>query len=195
MKRVLHVSLAIALMVGMRGLAAAQSSGHPMQSSATGNVDTNPRMEQRIVKEVRHELVMLPQLSVFDNLAYKVDGSTVTLLGQVRNAVLKDEAEHAVKHIEGVEKVDNQIEILPASFNDDRIRRQVARAIFNEPRLFNYAIQSNPPIHIIVKNGRVDLEGVVHDQGDKNVAGIMANGVPGVFAVQNNLQVEEPSKK
>jgi hyperosmotically inducible protein len=166
-----------------------------MQSSATGNVDTNPRMEQRIVKEVRHELVMLPQLSVFDNLAYKVDGSTVTLLGQVRNAVLKDEAEHAVKHIEGVEKVDNQIEILPASFNDDRIRRQVARAIFNEPRLFNYAIQSNPPIHIIVKNGRVDLEGVVHDQGDKNVAGIMANGVPGVFAVQNNLQVEEPSKK
>jgi hyperosmotically inducible protein len=195
MRRVLHVSLAVVLILGMAGLAAAQSSGQAMQSSATGNVDTNSRMAQRIVKEVRHELVMLPQLSVFDYLAYKVDGSTVTLLGQVRNAVLKDDAEHAVKHIEGVEKVDNQIEILPASFNDDRIRRQVARAIFNQPRLFNYAVQSNPPIHIIVKNGRVDLEGVVRDKGDKDVAGIMANGVPGVFAVQNNLQVEKPSQK
>jgi hyperosmotically inducible protein len=138
---------------------------------------------------------MLPQFSIFDNLAYKVEGGTVTLLGQVRNAVLKDEAAQVVKHVEGVEKVDNQIEILPASFNDDRIRRQVARAIFNEPRLFNYAIQSNPPIHIIVKNGRVDLQGVVRDQGDKDVAGIMANGVPGVFAVQNDLQVEKPSHK
>jgi hyperosmotically inducible protein len=195
MKRVLHLSLALVLVVGTVGLAAGQSSGQPLQSSATGSSDANQRMEQRIVKEVRHELAMLPQLSVFDNLAYKVDGSTVTLLGQVRNAILKDEAGQTVKHIEGVEKVDNQIEILPASFNDDRIRRQVARAIFNEPRLFNYAIQSNPPIHIIVKNGRVDLQGVVRDQGDKDVAGIMANGVPGVFAVQNDLQVEKPSKK
>lgn len=195
MKRVLRVSLAVVLSLGMAGLAAAQSSRQPMQSSATGNVDTNQRMQQRVVKEVRHELAMLPQLSVFDNLAYKVDGSTVTLLGQVRNAILKDEAAQVVKHIEGVEKVDNQIEILPASINDDRIRRQVARAIFNEPRLFNYAFQSNPPIHIIVKNGRVDLQGVVRDQGDKDVAGIMANGVPGVFAVQNDLQVEKPSQK
>ena len=195
MKRVLRVSLAVVLSLGMAGLAVAQSSGQPMQSSATGNVDTNQRMQQRVIKEVRHELAMLPQLSVFDNLAYKVDGSTVTLLGQVRNAILKDEAAQAVKHIEGVEKVDNQIEILPASINDDRIRRQVARALFSEPRLFNYAIQSNPPIHIIVKNGRVDLQGIVRDQGDKDVAGIMANGVPGVFAVQNDLQVEKPSKK
>jgi hyperosmotically inducible protein len=195
MKRVLHLSLALVLVVGTVGLAAGQSSVQPMQSSATGSSDADQRMEQRIVKEVRHELAMLPQLSVFDNLAYKVDGSTVTLLGQVRNAILKDEAGQTVKHIEGVEKVDNQIEILPASFNDDRIRRQVARAIFNEPRLFNYAIQSNPPIHIIVKNGRVDLQGIVRDQGDKDVAGIMANGVPGVFAVQNDLQVEKPSKK
>jgi hyperosmotically inducible protein len=176
-------------------MAVAQSSGKLMPSSATAGFDANQRMEQRIVKEVRHELAMLPQFSIFDNLAYKVEGGTVTLLGQVRNAVLKDEAAQVVKHVEGVEKVDNQIEILPASFNDDRIRRQVARAIFNEPRLFNYAIQSNPPIHIIVKNGRVDLQGVVRDQGDKDVAGIMANGVPGVFAVQNDLQVEKPSHK
>jgi hyperosmotically inducible protein len=134
---------------------------------------------------------MLPQFGIFDNLAYKIDGGTVTLLGQVRNAVLKDEAEQAVKHIEGVDRVENQIEILPVSFNDDRIRRQVARAIFNQPRLFSYAIQPVPPIHIIVQNGRVDLEGMVRNQGDKNVAFIMANGVPGVFAVQNDLQVEK----
>ena len=127
MKRVLRISLPVVLALGMAGLAAAQSSGQPMQSSATGNFDSNQRMQQRVVKEVRHELAMLPQISVFDNLAYKVDGSTVTLLGQVRNAILKDEAAQAVKHIEGVEKVDNQIEILPASINDDRIRRQVAQ--------------------------------------------------------------------
>jgi hyperosmotically inducible protein len=195
MKRVLHISLAVVLGLGTAAMAVAQSSGKLMPSSATAGFDANQRMEQRIVKEVRHELAMLPQFSIFDNLAYKVEGGTVTLLGQVRNAVLKDEAAQVVKHVEGVEKVDNQIEILPASFNDDRIRRQVARAIFNEPRLFNYAIQSNPPIHIIVKNGRVDLQGVVRDQGDKDVAGIMANGVPGVFAVQNDLQVEKPSHK
>jgi hyperosmotically inducible protein len=195
MKRVLHISLAVVLGLGTAAMAVAQSSGKPMPSSATAGFDASQRMEQRIVKEVRHELAMLPQFSIFDNLAYKVEGGTVTLLGQVRNAVLKDEAAQVVKHVEGVEKVDNQIEILPASFNDDRIRRQVARAIFNEPRLFNYAIQSNPPIHIIVKNGRVDLQGVVRDQGDKDVAGIMANGVPGVFAVQNDLQVEKPSHK
>src|SRR5215471_5696261 len=108
--------------------------------------------QDRIVREVRHELVMLPQLSVFDDLSYKVDGNTVTLLGAVRNPVLKDEAQAAVKHIEGVEQVNNNIEILPVSFNDDRIRRQVAHALFRDPRLFVYSIQPVPPIHIIVKN-------------------------------------------
>ena len=151
-------------------------------------------MQQRITREVRHELAMLPQLSIFDNLAFRVDGSTVTLLGQVRNAVLKSDAEHVVKHIEGVEQVNNQIETLPPSPNDDHIREQVARAIFNDSRLFPYAIQSLPPIHIIVKGGHVSLEGVVRDQGDKNEAGIRANGVPGVFSVQNNLQVENPTQ-
>src|SRR5262249_46028617 len=141
--------------------------------------------------EVQHELAMIPQFSVFDNLAYRVDGNTVTLYGQVRNAVIKDEAEKSIKRLEGVEQVKNQIEILPASFNDDRIRRQVARAVFRDPRLFNYAVQPVPPIHIIVKNGHVNLEGVVRTETDKNDAFIRANGVPGVFSVQNNLQVEQ----
>jgi hyperosmotically inducible periplasmic protein len=161
-------------------------------ASAPHISDAGQRSQDRIVGQVRHELVMIPQLSIFDNLAYRVDGNTVTLLGQVRNPIIKDEAQAAVKHIEGVEQVNNQIEVLPVSINDDRIRRQVARAVFNDPRLFEYAIQSVPPLHIIVKNGNVRLEGVVRDQADKDVAGIRANGVPGVFSVENNLQVENP---
>jgi hyperosmotically inducible protein len=157
-------------------------------STATSGADQNS--QDRITRQVRHELLMIPWLSVFDDLSYKVDGSTVTLMGEVRNPVIKDEAQAAVKHIEGVEQVSNQIEVLPVSFNDDRIRRQVARAVFGAPGLFEYATQPIPPIHIIVKNGHVDLEGVVRNQGDKNVAGIRANEVPGVFSVQNDLQVE-----
>jgi osmotically-inducible protein OsmY len=150
------------------------------------------RMQERITRETRHELVMLPQLTIFDSLQYKVDGSTVTLLGQVRNASLKDEAERAVKKIEGVEKVDNQIEVLPPSPGDDRIRMAVAHAIFsqNSP-LFRYSLGSLPPIHIIVKSGRVTLEGVVDSEADKNLAFMKANGVPGVFSVTNNLVVQK----
>ena len=189
MKKLLHLALAALLALGTASFAAAQQGNQPGQSSA-GDQKSQPR----ITREVRHELAMLPQLSIFDNLAFRVDGSTVTLLGQVRNAVLKSDAEHVVKHIEGVEQVNNQIETLPPSPNDDRIRAQVARAIFNDSRLFPYAIQSLPPIHIIVKGGHVNLEGVVRDQGDKNEAGIRANEIAGVFSVQNNLQVENSTQ-
>jgi hyperosmotically inducible periplasmic protein len=190
MKRILSCVFGVALAAGTV-LAGAQSGGNTQSSGMSG---ADQRSQDRIVREVRHELVMIPQLSIFDNLAYKVNGSTVTLLGQVRNPIIKDEAQSAVKHIEGVQQVNNDIEVLPTSQNDDRIRQQVARAIFNEPRLFEYAIQSVPPIHIIVKNGHVTLEGVVANQGDKDVAGIRANGVPGVFSVQNDLQVENPKQ-
>lgn len=149
----------------------------------------------RLYREVRNELVMLPNLSLWDNLAYKVEGRKVTLLGQVRTASLKSEAEKAVKSIEGVEQVDNQIEVLPPSPNDDRIRRAVARSIFNTPGLFPYSVQSVPPIHIIVKGGNVTLEGVVNNQGDKNLAEIKTKQVPGVFSVTNHLQVVSDSKK
>jgi hyperosmotically inducible protein len=125
----------------------------------------NQRSQDRVTREVYHELVMLPQLTIFDNIAYKVDGGKVTLVGQVRNAVLKDEARDAVKKIEGVDSVENNIEILPPSSMDDRIRLQVARAIFNDDGLFRYSMGSVPPIHIIVKSGRVALEGVVNTQG------------------------------
>jgi hyperosmotically inducible protein len=152
----------------------------------------NPREEARIQREVRHELAMLPYFTVFDNIAYRVDGSTVTLLGQVVNPVLKSDAGNAVKHIEGVEKVDNQIEVLPVSPMDNQLRLRLFRAIYGYPALQRYALGVQKPIRIIVKNGHVTLEGVVDSDGDRNIAGIRANGVSGVFSVTNNLQVQEP---
>ena len=146
--------------------------------------------QDRLTREVRHELVMLPYYGVFDNLAYRVDGSTVTLYGEVTRPTLKSDAENVVKHIEGVTRVDNQIQVLPLSSMDDQIRVAEYRAIFGKPGLDRYAMQAVPPIHIIVSNGRVTLEGVVATEADKNQAGIYANGVPGVFAVTNNLRVE-----
>ena len=190
MKRFLGWVLGFAICVGLAVAGAAQEpASNP--GGAAQNATGPQRSQDRISREVFHELITLPQLTIFDNLQYKVDGDKVTLMGQVRNAILKDSAEKSIKHIEGVETVNNQIEVLPASGNDDRIRRQVARALFNDERLFRYSMGSVPPIHIIVKNGHVTLEGIVNSEADKNEANIKANGVPGVFSVQNNLQVQK----
>ncbi len=150
--------------------------------------------QQRIQKEVRHELVMLPYYSVFDNLAYKVQGNTVTLLGQVTRPSLKSDAENVVKKIEGVESVQNNIEVLPPSSMDDQIRRAVFRAVYSDPMLSKYEWGAVPPIHIIVNGGKVTLEGVVDNDTDKNVAEVRAKGVPGTFSVTNNLQVVSDQK-
>jgi len=149
----------------------------------------NAKDTQRIITEVHHELVMLPYYGVFDNLAYKVDGPTVTLLGQVTRPTLKSDAGNVVKKIEGVEKVNNDIEVLPLSPMDDRIRIAEYHAIYRQPGLEKYALRAVPTIHIIVKNGHVTLVGAVGNQGDKDRAGIAANGVSGVFSVTNNLVV------
>ncbi len=151
------------------------------------------RAQERIAREVRHELLMLPYFGVFDNIAFKVEGSTVTLLGQVVRPTLKSDSENVVKHIEGVEKVDNQIEVLPVSPMDDGLRLRLYREIYGFPALEKYALGVQKPIRIIVKNGHVTLEGVVDNEADKNMAGLRANGVPGIFSVANNLRVE-PSK-
>ena len=148
------------------------------------------KAQERIIREVRHELLMLPWFGVFDNIAFKVEGFNVTLLGQVVRPSLKSDAESAVKHIEGVEKVDNQIEVLPPSPMDDGLRRRLYREIYGYPSLEKYALGVQKPIRIIVKNGRVNLEGVVDNEEDKNLAGLRANGVPGIFSVTNNLRVE-----
>ena len=162
---------------------------------STQNAPLSQKGIDRIIKEVHHELVMLPFYGVFDNLAYKVspDG-TVTLLGQVSRPTLKSDAENVVKRIEGVERVDNQIKVLPVSPNDDRIRRAVYRAIYGNEVLSQYALRAVPPIHIIVENGNVTLEGVVARQMDKQIAEMQAKSVPGVFSVTNNLKVEEEGK-
>ncbi len=175
----------------------AQQSNSAMQSSAapqsqSPQLATRPGTsvaEQHIVKEVRHELVMLPYYSLFDDLEFQVNGNTVTLLGAAVNPTLKSDAESVVKKIEGVDKVVNQIKVLPPSPMDDEIRRRVARAIFSQDGLFKYSWSAVPPIHIIVENGHVTLKGVVDNPTDKNLANIAANQVPGVFSVNNELQV------
>lgn len=180
MKRGLFVLTISLFVVATLGIAQDQPSQRD-QLSARG--------QERITREVRHELLMLPWFGVFDNIAYKVDGSTVTLLGQVTRPSLKPDAENAIKHIEGVEKVDNQIEVLPPSPMDDRLRLQLFQAIYGFEPLQKYALGVQKPIRIIVKNGRVSLEGVVDNETDKNLAGVRANSVPGIFSVTNNLQV------
>lgn len=149
----------------------------------------------RTARLVRHELVMLPYYGVFDNLEYKVEGSKVTLLGQVYRPSLKVSAERVVKNIEGVDSVDNRIEVLPTSPHDDTIRLDTYRAIYHHPNFTRYAIRAVPPIHIVVKNGHVTLVGVVAAEADKNLAGIQANGVSGVFSVTNNLTVESSRER
>ena len=142
-------------------------------------------------RKVRQKLVTLPYYSVFDNFQYRVDGSSVTLEGQVTRPTLSSDAERAVGRIAGVTEVVNKIEVLPLSPHDDRIRRAVYRAIYFNPALSRYALQAVPPIHIVVRNGDVTLEGVVAASMEKNIANLEANGVAGAFSVVNNLRVEQ----
>jgi hyperosmotically inducible protein len=164
--------------------------------SHNNNGSLSQKGYDRIVKEVRHELVMLPRYGVFDDLEYQVapDG-TVVLKGAVADPTLKSDAGNAVKRIEGVESVDNQIEVLPTSPMDDRIRRATYRTIYGNEVLNQYSLRAVPPIHIIVKNGHVTLTGVVSSPMDKQVADVQAKSVPGVFSVTNDLQVEDSKQE
>jgi hyperosmotically inducible periplasmic protein len=195
MKKSLLAVLALPLILSMTIFAMVALASPAIQDNQPTGALSQKSIE-RIYKEVRHELVMLPYYGVFDNLAYKVDSDgTVTLLGQVARPTLKSDAENVVKRIEGVEKVVNNIEVLPASINDDRIRRAAYRAIYGNDVLNQYQLRAVPPIHIIVNNGHITLEGVVARQMDKQIAGVQANTVPGAFSVTNNLVVEEQEKK
>lgn len=158
-------------------------------SAAQNRRAPSAKAQERIARQVRHELLMLPYFGVFDNIAFKVNGYNVALTGQVVRPSLKSDAENAIKHIEGVEKIDNQIEVLPPSPMDDRLRLALYRAIYGYPALEKYALGVQKPIRIIVKNGHVSLEGVVDSEFDKNTAGIRAKGVPGTFSVNNHLKV------
>jgi len=145
--------------------------------------------QERIAREVRHELVMQPYYTLWDWLAFRVHGSTVELLGDVDTVGLKRDAVNSIKEIEGVDKVIDHINQLPPSPMDDRIRKETARAVFGWADLSRYSWSPVPSIHIIVNGGRVRLEGVVDNQADKDAAGLRANQVPGVFQVTNNLRV------
>jgi hyperosmotically inducible periplasmic protein len=169
------VGLSFALAIG------ASAADAPRYSTGTQGLD----------RAIYHELIMMPQLTIFDDLSFQVNDGTVTLTGEVRNPILKDEAPSVIKRLAGVDHINNEIEILPASFNDDRIRRETARAIFRDDQLFGYSLGAYPPIHIIVKHGHVVLKGVVARESDKDAAGIRANGVSGVFSVDNELRVEK----
>jgi osmotically-inducible protein OsmY len=184
-------ALLMAVALTAASAAGAYAAGVPQENQ---HQRSEAKYRARLAKEVHHQLVMLPWYSVFDSLAFQVEGDKVTLSGQVTRPTLKSDAEAVVKSIEGVASVVNNIEVLPVSAMDDQLRRAEFRAIYGESGLQRYAIQAVPPIHIIVKNGNVTLEGVVGSEMDKNLAGLRANQVPNVFSVKNNLVAEGNSK-
>ena len=158
---------------------------------AAQGAEKHPKVDENLSRTVHHQLLMLPYYSVFDNLAYTINGSEVTLSGQVVRPSLKEHAEAAVKSIEGVSSVVNTIEVLPKSPADDELRRDVYRAIFEDAALKEYAVEPVPAIHIIVKNGTVTLEGSVNSKSDKELAETRASSVEGVKKLVNHLVVHE----
>jgi hyperosmotically inducible protein len=184
--RILTAVLALLLLIPAAVMSAQAQKDHSIPQKGT------QRYDQWLHQEVRHQLLLLPWYTVFDELGYSINGYTVTLTGEVVNPSLKSDAGNAVKHIEGVEKVINNIEILPPSSMDNQIRREEYRKIYSAPSLFRYGIGNLQSIHIIVKNGHVTLVGYVDNQTDKNVAGMQAKSVPNVFSVKNDLLVRNP---
>jgi hyperosmotically inducible periplasmic protein len=185
--------LAAALLLGTVLCGLPTSSRARAHDRANDPPQNEPRSRQNLIQEVRHQLVLLPYYSVFDNLVFRVEGDTVILEGQVVRPTLKSDSENVVKKIEGIGRVVNNIEVLPTSPMDDQIRRAVYRTIYGEPGLSRYAESAVPSIHIIVKNGNVTLVGVVDSEADKNLVNIRVNGIPNVFSVKNDLVVT-PSK-
>jgi len=164
--------------------------------AASKPVPAGPRTDEDIAKAVRHEVLMYPQYSVWDDVSFRVNNGNVELLGAVNQPYKKDDLGRLVRHVAGVENVANEIKVLPLSPNDDRLRIQVARAIFRDPSLSRYAMGAIPSIHIIVDNGHVTLTGAVMNQMDKQIAGMRASSAGLSFGpVQNNLTVDNPGKK
>ena len=158
-------------------------------ASSLSTSQSTPPNRPDIGEQVRHELVMLPWLSVFDNLEYSVDGDVVTLSGQVTRPTLKHDAEAVLKRVERVSKVVNNIEVLPVSSADNWIRWAAYRTLYNaNSPLARYGAGVVPQIHILVKNGNITLAGVVERESHKNLATLLVRSVPGVFSVTNLLQ-------
>jgi hyperosmotically inducible protein len=164
--------IAVAMVLALTGVSAVAADLSPLE------------------KKIRKELVTLPYIGVFDNLQFQVQGDTVILSGQVVRPSSRKDAERRIQRIEGIDRVVNNIEVLPPSPFDDSIRRRVYRAVFRTGGLYRYALGTNPSVRIVVNRGHVTLEGLVSTNGDRNLAYIAANGVSGVFSVKNNLRVE-----
>jgi hyperosmotically inducible periplasmic protein len=203
------------LAIGQSG----SSDGQNNNAAQQDNTNTwSPELAANIVKQIRDKLTGLTDYGVFDSLRFGFKGKTVVLNGYASRPVLKSEAEKVVKGIEGVDGVDNQIQVLPTSPNDDRIRVAVYRRIYSQPTLRKYTsapvgfgetpsiaraaggITQDPPIgyhtiHIIVNNGHVILTGVVDSKTDADIATIQANSTPGVFSVENDLQIANDRKQ
>jgi hyperosmotically inducible periplasmic protein len=172
------------------GLFLATSSVHAQHSRAAKPAAASPKPDEpQLPREIRHQLSVLPYYSVFDYIAFTLDGDKVTLTGFVLRPTLRTDAEAAVKSLEGVSSVKNLIEILPKSSADDDSRRAVYRSIFEDSTLQRYAAQEVPVIHIILRNGEVTLEGAVATEAEKNLAATRASGVSGVSAVKNNISI------
>ncbi|MCI0355451.1 MAG: BON domain-containing protein [Acidobacteria bacterium] len=186
------LSLVTAVLMAASSAAWAEPvASHDSQSrSAVQQAGLSPAVQARRERQVLHELRMLPYYSVFDNLEFRVNGDRVVLSGQVVRVTLRSDAASRVRKLEWVETVDNRIEVLPVSFHDDRLRRALYRAVYGQAALQRYALQNPGPIHIIVKNGHVTLEGVVANRMESNIAYIQARGVSGVFSVTTRLRVE-----
>src|SRR5690349_9281644 len=164
--------------------------------ASTKNAPFVPRTDEEIVKQVRHEVLMYPNYTIWDDINFSVHNGQVELLGAVNQPYKKSDLQRIVQRVPGVTAVTNDLKVLPLSSFDDRLRLQVARAIYRDPVLSRYAIQATPPIHIIVENGHVTLTGVVNNDMERNVAGIRASGAGlGFGPVVNNLQVERPAPK
>jgi hyperosmotically inducible protein len=194
-----HGMVAVVLIVTFLAAAVGAQSSQPMSNQSMSNQPAqgpapegamSPETQAKIMKAINHALIMLPYYGVFDNLVYLLQGRTVILTGQVTNPSLKPDAERAVKKVEGVDKVVNNIEILPPSPMDQQIRERVKQAIYGGyGPLFKYSHNPNAPIRIIVKNARVTLEGVVDSEGDKNLCTLRVNQISSVLSVTNNLRV------
>jgi hyperosmotically inducible protein len=178
------------IMKKMLAFAAAVLIASSAAVAAPKGVDETKDGYQQVSKKVRHELVTLPYSGVFDNLAYKVEGNTVTLYGQVVRPSTRKDAERRVAKIKGVERVVNNIEVLPLSSFDDDVRISTYRALVRTGGLYRYFMGTNPSIRIIVNRGHLTLEGVVANNSDRNLANIVARGVPGAFSVTNNLRTD-----
>jgi hyperosmotically inducible periplasmic protein len=183
--KLILASMAVATGIAATGTAMAAATG------AAG-----PFTDEQITQKIVHEVRMYPRYTIWDNVNVRVQDGEVELQGQVSQPFKKADLGRIAKSTPGIRGVTNDLEVLPTSFFDDRIRVQVARAIYRDPVLSRYSLQAVPPIHIIVDNGRITLEGVVNSDAEKNVAGIRAAGAGLSFGqVINNLCVENPGKK